>query len=117
LWFSENLQEAGTQVFELSWRAMVLTSIALMFPVALLSGILFPTLVAEVQAIVGDRMNSTGITTLFNTTGAAVGPLLASFVLLPSIGFQWSLISCAGAYTLLSILVSERWSFRRPIGF
>jgi hypothetical protein len=34
---------------------------------------------------VEDRMNSTGIATLFNTAGAAVGPLLASFVLLPGL--------------------------------
>src|SRR5437667_822968 len=102
-----------------SWPQITLLCLALMFPVAFLSGILFPSIVARVQASVGDRMNSTGITTLFNTTGAAIGPLLASFVLLPSIGFQWSLISCAGGYALLSILVSERssWSFRRPIGF
>ncbi|PYI72285.1 MAG: hypothetical protein DMF02_04065, partial [Verrucomicrobia bacterium] len=54
------------------------------------------------------RMNSTGITTLCNTTGAAIGPLLASFVLLPGIGFQSSIIICAAAYALLSILVTER---------
>src|SRR5438128_11597505 len=102
-----------------SWPQIALLCLALMFPVAFLSGILFPSIVALVQTSVEDRMNSTGITTLFNTTGAAIGPLLASFVLLPSIGFQWSLISCAGAYTLLSILVNERssWSFRRPVGF
>ena len=66
-----------------------------MFPVALLSGILFPSIAAEVQASVGDRMNSTGITTLLNTTGAAIGPLVASFVLLPALGYQTSLICCA----------------------
>ena len=116
--FPENLAQAGTEVFDLSWRAMVLMSIALMFPVALLSGILFPTLVAEVQAIVGDRMNSTGITTLFNTTGAAVGPLLASFVLLPGVGYQWSLLLCSAGYFLLSMVASQRssWSLGRPIG-
>jgi spermidine synthase len=63
-------------------------------------------------------MNSTGIMTLFNTTGAAIGPLLASFVLLPGVGYQWGLILCAVVYALLSVLVSEHsnWSFRRPIG-
>src|SRR6266516_3202121 len=102
-----------------SWLEIGLLCVALMFPVAFLSGILFPSIVARVQAKVGDRMNSTGITTLFNTTGAAAGPLLASFVLLPGIGYQWSLILCAAGYALLGILVSERssWSFRRPIGF
>lgn len=118
LLFPENLAQSGTEVFDRSWRAMALMSIALMFPVALLSGILFPTLVAEVQAIVGDRMNSTGITTLFNTAGAAVGPLLASFVLLPGIGYQWSLLLCSAGYVLLSAIVSDRssWSLGRPIG-
>ena len=119
LFFPGKLVQPRTGVFDVTWRQIGLLSIALMFPVAFLSGILFPSIVALVQTSVEDRMNSTGITTLFNTTGAAIGPLLASFVLLPSIGFQWSLISCAGAYTLLSILVNERssWSFRRPVGF
>ena len=79
-----------------------------MFPVALLSGILFPIIAAEVQASVGDRMNSTGLTALLNTTGAAIGPLVASFVLLPILGYQTSLICCAAGYALLSLLVTER---------
>jgi len=117
--FPGELVQTGIGAFDLaSWRQIGLLSIALMFPVAFLSGILFPSIIACVQARVGDRMNSTGITTLFNTTGAAVGPLLASFVLLPGIGYQWSLILCAAGYALLGVLVSERssWSFRRPIG-
>ena len=119
LLFPENLAQSRTGVFDLSWRAVALVSIALMFPVAFLSGILFPSLVAKVQGSMGDRMNSTGITTLFNTAGSAVGPLLASFVLLPRVGYQWSLLLCATGYVLLSVLVSERasWSIRRPIGW
>ena len=35
-------------------------------------------------------MNSAGLTILFNTIGAALGPLLAGFVLLPQFGFQTS---------------------------
>src|SRR4029453_17335213 len=92
--------------------------VALMFPVALLSGIVFPIIAAEVQASVGDRMSSIGLAPLLNTTGAAIGPLVASFVLLPTVGYQTSLIYCAAGYALLSLLVSERaaWSFRRPSG-
>jgi spermidine synthase len=118
LFFPGELIPTRTDVFSLSWRQIALLSITLMFPVALLSGILFPSIAANVQASVGNRMNSTGITTLFNTTGAALGPLLASFVLLPGIGYQWSLILCATGYVLLGIFVSERssWSFRRLIG-
>jgi spermidine synthase len=102
-----------------SWPQIALLCLALMFPVSLLSGILFPTIIARVQLKVADRMNSTGITTLFNTAGAAAGPLLASFVLLPGVGYQWSLVLCAAAYLVLSIVVSERssWSIGRPVGW
>jgi spermidine synthase len=102
-----------------SWPQIALLCVALMFPVSFLSGILFPTIVALVQADVGDRMNSTGITTLFNTSGAAVGPLIASFALLPNLGLQWSLVLCAVAYALLAALGGEQTAsdFKGPIKF
>jgi spermidine synthase len=119
LFFPGEIVKTPAGAFSLaSWYQIALLSIALMFPIALLSGIVFPSIAASVQATVKDRMNSTGVTTLFNTTGAAIGPLFASFVLLPGIGYQWSLVICAVVYALLSVLVSERssWSIRRPIG-
>ena len=117
--FPAEIAQTSPNVFDIrSWPQIALLSFALMFPVALISGIIFPLIVARVQTSVGDRMNSTGLTTLFNTSGAALGPLLASFVLLPTVGFQWSLLLCAAGYTLLAIFVSERgsWSFTRPLG-
>ena len=118
LFFPQNLAQTRTGVFDLSWRVVALLSVALMFPVAFVSGILFPSLVTSVQASVGDRMNSTGLTTLFNTVGAAAGPLLASFVLLPAVGYQWSLLFCSAGYLLLSVMVSARssWSVTQPVG-
>src|SRR6202011_6136454 len=49
---------------------------------------------------------------------AAIGPLLAGFVLLPKLGFQYSLIACAAIYLLLSVFVSQKsnWSLKRPSG-
>lgn len=88
-----------------SWSQIALISIALMFPVAFLSGILFPAIAARVQEPVGSRMNSVGITTLFNTAGAAIGPLLVGFVLLPRFGFQTSLVFCGVAYAVLGFFV------------
>jgi hypothetical protein len=117
--FPAEIAQTSPNVFDIrSWPQIALLSFALMFPVALISGIIFPLIVARIQTSVGDRMNSTGLTTLFNTSGAALGPLLASFVLLPTVGFQWSLLLCAAGYTLLAIFVSERrsWSFTRPLG-
>jgi spermidine synthase len=112
--FPSALVPASVGVFDLSWWRITLLSTALMFPVSFASGILFPSIAVTVQAAVGDRMNTTGITTLSNTIGAALGPLLASFVLLPGIGYQWSLIACAIGYGLLSILAAFAW--RRPVG-
>jgi spermidine synthase len=118
LLFPGELIRAPTDVFDLHWWQIAVLCVALMFPVAFVSGILFPVIATEVQTRVGDRMNSTGLAALLNTTGAAIGPLLASFVLLPALGYQTSLICCAAGYALLSLLVSERaaWSVRRPVG-
>src|SRR5437016_165330 len=118
LFFPGKAVQTRAGSFDVAWWNIGLLSLALMFPVAFLSGILFPSILASVQASVGDRMNSIGLTTLFNTTGAAAGPLLAGFALLPTIGFQWSLIFCSVGYALIGILVSGRssWSFRRAVG-
>ena len=95
-----------------------LLSLALMFPVAFLSGALLPAIATGVQFEVAGRMNSTGLTILFNTIGAACGPLLAGFVFLPRLGFQSSLILCAAVYAALAVFVSkkESWSLRRLSG-
>ncbi len=89
-----------------SWPQIALISIALMFPVAFLSGVLFPAIASRVQESVPSRMNSLGITTLFNTAGAAIGPVLAGFVLLPKLGFQSSLIACAVGYSVLALFIT-----------
>jgi hypothetical protein len=54
---------------------------------------------------------------LFNTVGAAFGPMLAGFVLLPGLGFQSSLIFCAAVYAAPAVLTSRNsWSLRRFSG-
>src|SRR5205814_3012248 len=99
-------------------QQVVLLSFALMFPVAFLSGALLPAIVTCVQSEVTGWMNSTGLTMLFNTIGAAFGPLLAGFLLLPRLGFQSSLIFCAAVYAGLAVLTSQKqsWSVRRLSG-
>src|SRR3989440_2031979 len=101
-----------------SWPEIARLSFALMFPVAFLSGILLPIIVSGVQDELKNRMNSTGLTILFNTVGAAIGPILACFVLLPWLGFQSSLILSAIAYAALALLSCDKqtWSLRRPGG-
>src|ERR1700730_13832084 len=119
LFFPVPVLHGNTNAFHVeSWQQIVRLSLVLMFPVAFLSGILFPLILTCVQREVASRMNSAGLTTLFNTTGATLGPLLACFVLLPWLGFQSSFILCAGCYAGLAILASEKpmWSIRRPLG-
>ena len=99
-------------------QQVVVLSLALMFPVAFLSGALLPAIATCIQSEVTDRMNSTGLTIFFNTIGAACGPLLAGFLLLPRLGFQSSLIFCAAVYAGLALLTSQKqsWSQRRFSG-
>ena len=100
------------------FRQVGLLSLALMFPVALLSGVLLPLIVTCVQTGIHGRMNSAGLTILFNTIGAACGPLLAGFILLPALGFQSSLVLCAIVYAGLALLTSQKqsWSLRGVFG-
>ncbi len=119
LWFPVPREVADTRGFYVGASAQIAwLSLALMFPVAFLSGWLFPAIVARVEAERGDRRSSAGVVTLWNTCGAALGPLLASFWLLPALGFQATLILCAVGYAALALLVSRRetWLPRRASG-
>ena len=97
-----------------SWTEIGGLALALMFPSAFLSGIIFPTIAAAVQTNVGDRMRSAGQVTLFNTMGAAIGPWLAAFIFLPSIGFERTLVGCAAAYAVIALMVRpiRQWQVR-----
>jgi len=106
------LAEGEKNFYLESWPQIALISLALMFPVAFLSGILFPAIAARVQESIGSRMNSVGVTTLFNTAGAAIGPIVAGFFLLPRFGFQTSLVACAVVYLVLGLLISRSRDWR-----
>jgi spermidine synthase len=81
-------------------------AISLMFPVAFCSGMLFPRLGASLQEEVGDAARSTGLLTLANTTGAAFGPLVAGFLLLPGIGMERAIFALGCAYTAVAGLAA-----------
>ncbi|HEU0209149.1 MAG TPA: hypothetical protein VFQ78_09230, partial [Candidatus Udaeobacter sp.] len=116
LCFPGEFMQTPTGIFDLRWWQAMLLCLALMFPVAFLSGLLFPCIATAIQASVGDRMNSTGIAALVNTTGAAIGPLVASFILLPFVGYQSSLILCAAGYALFSVLGTGGLRVGRRVG-
>jgi spermidine synthase len=119
LLFPVPAQPPNIPTFDRAFALQVgLLSLALMFPVAFLSGALLPAIASCVQSELANWTNSTGLTILFNTIGAACGPLLAGFILLPWFGFQSSLIFCAAVYAGLALLTSQKqnWSLRKPSG-
>ena len=119
LFFPVPVRPANIPTFDRAFAQQIgLLSLALMFPVAFLSGALLPAIATCIQSEVTDWTNSTGLTIFFNTIGAACGPLLAGFLLLPRLGFQSSLILCAAVYAGLALLTSQKqsWSPRRLSG-
>ena len=73
-------------------------ALPLVFPVSLLSGLLFTVIGRALQDHLGDETRTTGTLTLVNTLGAMLGSLLGGFVLLPGLGLERSLFALAVAY-------------------
>src|SRR5208283_961454 len=70
--------------YQSEWTHMFYISLILMLPVSLLSGILFTLIGEGVYLDVGESLETTGLLIMVNTMGAAIGSLLAGFVVLPA---------------------------------
>lgn len=86
-------------------------SVLLMFPAALISGVVFTVLGQSVHAATGSVIQTAAALTTANTFGAMLGSLFAAFVLLPHAGIENSfwIVGCiyAGATACL-VLALER---------
>jgi spermidine synthase len=87
-------------------------ALALMLPTSLLSGVLFTWLGKLIHAELGSDVRATGMLSLANTLGCALGPLLASFVLLPRIGVETSLLLLAASYGAVAACAISRAALR-----
>lgn len=83
-------------------------SAALMLPVSLLSGALFPLVGAALREPLHSEARTAGALTLANTAGAALGALAGGFVLLPVLGIERSLFALAVIYTATGFLLALR---------
>ncbi|MGH8120088.1 MAG: fused MFS/spermidine synthase, partial [Gammaproteobacteria bacterium] len=83
-------------------------NIFLMFPVSVVSGILFTSLGAAIKDNNMADTSAAGLLTLVNTIGAMSGSLLAGFVLLPALGMEKSFYALSLCYGLIAVLVSGR---------
>jgi predicted membrane-bound spermidine synthase len=88
--------------------------IALMLPVSAASGMLFTLLGKRLQAELSVAGRATGLLALSNSAGAAVGPLVAGFALLPGAGVDVSTVLLAGGYLGVALLVWSPASARFP---
>ena len=90
------------------WRYVAILSVVLMFPAAFVSGMVFTTLGEAFHREVRDRARSAGLVAMANTLGAMAGPLVAGFVLIPSLGMERSLLGLCALYAVPTLLCAGR---------
>jgi predicted membrane-bound spermidine synthase len=99
-------------------RGVLYFAAVLTLPTSFLSGLLFTQTGAMLQRIVGPEARSAGLLTLSNTAGAGLGPLVAGFVLLPTLGMERSFFLLGASYASVALLLfaarTPRPSFLRP---
>jgi predicted membrane-bound spermidine synthase len=79
-------------------------AVPLMFPVSLLSGVLFTLLGRALHGELGESTRSAGLLTLANTVGAATGALAGGFLVLPALGVERALFVLACLYVVVGLL-------------
>ena len=85
--------------------AIVRVAVPLMLPVSLLSGIFFTLAGAALRGHAESHVEATGVLTLANTIGAAIGSLVAGFVLLPDLGVEKSIFGASIVYVAIAAVV------------
>jgi predicted membrane-bound spermidine synthase len=98
------------------FTSFVLYSLFLMFPVSLLSGLLFTSLGNAIKKNNITSTGAAGLLTLSNTTGAMCGALVAGFLLLSYLGMEMSFYVLALCYGLIALLVPGQYSTLRMTG-
>jgi predicted membrane-bound spermidine synthase len=86
----------------------------LMLPVSAASGILFALLGKALNDSLGVPVRSAGLLVLVNTLGAAIGPLVAGFVLLPLLGVERSIFLLCASYGGVALLAVGIRALRGP---
>jgi len=90
---------------------LVSTSLFLIFPVSVASGIVFTMLGKALHKEIKSETKASGLLTLANTTGGMLGSLIAGLVLIPGIGIEKSFFVLAVSYGVIALLVYERKPF------
>ena len=94
------LLAAGTPSW-VEWLYFLLT-----FPVAFLSGLLFPMLGRALESRGVSKARATGYVTLANTLGSAIGSFVAGYLLLPALGIERSFFALAVGYGVVAVVLA-----------
>ena len=88
--------------------AILRVSLPLMLPVSFISGVFFTLAGAALRSGLDSDIETAGVLTLVNTIGAAIGSLVAGFVLLPLVGIERSFFAVALIYAAIGLLLFAR---------
>ncbi len=94
--------------------AFTLAALLLMLPSCIISGILFTVFGEHLYQRFGHITQATGILTFTNTIGAALGSGIATFVLLPELGIENSILLLSLGYVLISIFICHKQLISKP---
>lgn len=86
-------------------------SFFLIFPVSLISGMIFTMLGKALHRELTFEAKATGLLTLANTIGGTIGALVSSLVLIPVFGVETSFFGLALFYGLIAVLVLRKEQF------
>ena len=98
-----------------NWGTIAWFTGTLALPTAVASGALFTTIGAAIRERIPDDSRAAAALTLANTIGAAVGPPIAGFVLLPLLGTERSLFAIALVYIAAALLFVGRKPYPRLV--
>lgn len=95
----------GTQIAV--WHRILWLASALTLPTSWLSGAFFTLLGDALQREVGIETRTAGWLTLANTAGGMCGPLVAAFVMLPTLGTERAFFAIGVTYFAIGILATR----------
>ena len=80
-------------------------AVVLMLPTSIVSGMLFPLFGERLHRELSLDTQASGLLTFANTLGAAIGSGIATFLLLPRLGIEFSILAIALGYLALGGLI------------
>jgi predicted membrane-bound spermidine synthase len=96
-------------------RVFTVSALVLMLPTSIVSGMLFPLFGERLHRVLAHDTQASGLLTFANTLGAAIGSGVATFLLLPFLGIEHSMLAIGLGYLLLAGLILAGRECSEPV--